>query len=122
MDAMINKYLKVLPDQMILKLSVFVFGGGPEAAHHAHVPGLGEGPLVRGRRRRRRGRSRTRDPLLVQHFCMILNDKCDPAQLNHSMCPHRGSAPHPDDGGALCQADCDSLFGSIGIPEETAHR
>ena len=43
-------YLKVLSDQMILKLSVLVFGGGSEAAHHAHVPSLGKGPLVRRRR------------------------------------------------------------------------
>ena len=39
-------YLKMLPDQMILKLSVLVLGGCPEAAYHAHVPSLGKGPLV----------------------------------------------------------------------------
>ena len=34
---------------MILKLSVLVFGCGSEAADHAHVTGLGEGPLVLSR-------------------------------------------------------------------------
>ena len=34
---------------MILKLSVFVFGCGPEAADHAHVAGLSEGSLVLSR-------------------------------------------------------------------------
>ena len=47
---LIVAYLKVLSDQMILKLSVLVFGAGSEATHHAHVPSLGKGPLVRGRR------------------------------------------------------------------------
>ena len=57
-------YLKVLSDQMILKLSVFVFGCGPEAADHAHVTSLGEGPLVL--------RRHSLVLLGVQHFCVLM--------------------------------------------------
>jgi len=36
----------MLPDEMILQLSIFVFCPGSEAANHANVAGLGKDPLL----------------------------------------------------------------------------